>query len=88
MKATGNATVTDYETDALDNRQEGAIHEIQSKLMSSHTDPDQGGDASLSNDLLLMEISRMVLDFLHNSRRKVISYSNHPEDWNEDSGGN
>lgn len=59
---------------------ETLIEELHHKLMDARTDPDQKAHSTAFNDLLLIEINRMILDFVHGPHRKIISYSSDNEE--------
>lgn len=51
------------------------IHALNQKLQNSFLDSDQTSGGQLSNDLVLIDITRMIMDFIQSSNRKVVSYS-------------
>lgn len=51
------------------------INELSQMLQKAHTDPDQTNNGELSNDVLLINLSRMIFDFMQNFDREIISYS-------------
>lgn len=52
----------------------GVIKDLAYKLQTAGADPDQGGRNSLANDLLLIDVGRMVMDFLLTAERKETPY--------------
>lgn len=52
------------------------IRALGYKLNVAYTDPDQHPQAGVTNDLMLIDIGRMVMDFLQEADRQVTSYSN------------
>lgn len=57
------------------------IDALHRKLNDAHTDPDQRANTSTNNDLMLIDINRMILDFIHAPSRKTVTYSS---DFEED----
>lgn len=53
------------------------IGDIQFRLQNAHTDPSQP-NVSINNDLLLIEISNMIMDFMNNQKRWPVSYGDEP----------
>lgn len=51
------------------------IQDLSHRIFNSHTDPDQNQGNSADNDLLLIDIGRMIMDFIQVTNRKVVSYS-------------
>lgn len=51
------------------------IKDLSYKLGVARTDADQRPQTSITNDLMLIEIGRMVMDFLMTADRKVVDYS-------------
>lgn len=74
--------MADEEPSRRDTNKEGGgealkfIKKLGYKLNVAHTDPDQHPQAGLNNDLMLIKIGRMVMEFLQGAERRVISYSN------------
>lgn len=56
------------------------IQDLGYKLGLAHTDVTQKPHIELSNDLMLIDIGRMVTEFLLSFNREVISYSSSEED--------
>lgn len=55
------------------------IRALSHKLTTSYTDSDQPAGSSISNDLMLIDIGRMVTEFLMMAKRDVVSYSDREE---------
>lgn len=56
------------------------IKSLSHKLNLAQTDSDQDKQTSLSNDLMLIDIGRMVMEFMLNAERKVVYYSEREEE--------
>lgn len=50
------------------------IHALGDKIQNAYSDSSQPGHSFATQDLLLIELSRMILDFVQNSKRKVTPY--------------
>lgn len=62
-------------------RKDGALELVKAlkyKLEHSYTDQDQEGGFYVSNDVLLIQIGQMLMDFFQVSERKVVSYRGEP----------
>lgn len=53
------------------------IHALNQKLQGSYLDPDQSSNGHISNDLMLIDIGRMIMDFMQMSNRKLVAYTEH-----------
>lgn len=59
------------------------IKDLSHKLSISYTDPDQAAGSSLSNDLVLIDVGRMIMEFLLTAERETVFYSGGEEGFSE-----
>lgn len=56
------------------------IRDLSYKLGIAFVDPDQRTQDDLSNDVMLIDIGRMIMDFLRKTERSPVSYASSVED--------